>query len=399
MILREIIVFTPVYVTVFWAIVFFTNRYSANKPRYMLGVFMAIAAVLYSSHAAFFLGFKELYLKTDSLYLISSLSVYPLYYIYVRLLTSDTTLKKQYLIHFIPAIILGIALLITEFMSTPEDDLAYFQSVLIHNKWPLPGASLLVFTMSALFFASRVIFGLQALVYLLLAYRLTKKYNHRIANFYSNLEGRELVWVKLLTMTFLITSMLSIVVNIMGRGRFLEHDWLLAFPSLIFSTMLFIIGLQGSKQNFTVKGLEEDEVEVENKEIDISRVDNKDRIQLRNERLKKELLGLFEEEKIYLNPELKITDVCVMLRTNRTYLSGFINREFGLSFNDLINKHRVQQAVSVLKNNSNLPPLNDMAIHAGFGSVSSFTRAFKNHTGINVSQYKKDGTAAPGEGT
>lgn len=405
MILREIIVFTPIYVSLFWSIVFLANRYSDNKPRYFLGIFMATVAVLYASHACFFLGFKELYLKIDSLYLISGLSVYPLYYLYVRLLTSDTEFKKQYLIHFLPAVILGFALLLTGILSNTDESSAYYQNVLIQNRWPGTDSSPLVKTMSALFFTSRLVFGIQTFVYLLLGYHLAKKYNHRIANFYSNLEGRELVWVKLLTLTFLITSVASTVVNVLGRGWFIKHNWLLLFPSLVFSSMLFIIGLQGSKQNFTVKGLEEDEEFEEVEEVvgnfvgekeNVYRcTDKKSSTQLRHERLKKELLELLEEEKIYLNPELKITEVCRMLHTNRTYLSGLINREFRVSFNELINKHRAQQAVWLLKTDNNHLSISDIATESGFGSVSSFTRVFKNHTGITVSRFKQDQAALP----
>lgn len=392
MILKEIIVFTPIYISLFWSIVFFANPYSANKPRYMLGVFMAIVVLLYASHAIFFLGYKNLYLKIDSLYLFTSLSVYPLYYIYVRLLTSDTNLKKHYFIHFVPALILGLTLLFIGILSNKTDNLVYYQSVLMNNKWPEAEASYLLNIRSALFFTSRFAFGIQAFVYLLLGYQLAKKYNHRIANFYSNLEGRELVWVKLLTMTFLITTVVSIVVNVLGRGCFIQHNWLLAIPSIIFSSILFIIGLQGSKQNFTVKKIEEEDINIEenDKEVDNGSGDNKSRTQLRNERLKVELEALLEIEKIYLNPELKITDVCCMLLTNRTYLSGFINQEFGLSFNELINRYRTLQAISLMKNDSQNLTLNDIAIASGFGSISSFTRAFKNYTGINVTQYKND---------
>lgn len=394
MILEKIIVFTPIYVSIFWAIVFFANRYSANKPRYFLGVFMAITAILYTCHALFFLGFTSLYLKTDSLYLFSSLSVFPLYYIYVRLLTSDTTLKKQHLIHFLPAIILGFSLLVSGLVSAPEDSLAYYQSVLIQNTWPAPDASQSVKVMSALFFTSRIVFGIQTFTYSLLGYRLAKKYNCRMANFYSNLEGRELVWIKLLSITFIITAVASILANVTGRGIFVHQNWLLAIPSIVFSSLLFIIGLQGNKQNFTVKELEADkENELEtilNKKANTNYNTNLlNRTQQRNDTLKKEVLKLLEGKKIYLNPDLKITEMCKILGTNRTYLSGFINQEFGLSFNELINSHRVQQALSILKTNNNDLTLNDIAIASGFGSVSTLRRVFKNHTGTTVSHYKQ----------
>lgn len=42
---------------------------------------------------------------------------------------------------------------------------------------------------------------------------------------------------------------------------------------------------------------------------------------------------LFEEEKIYLNPKLKLSDVARMVGTNRTYLSRFFRRALSLHTN------------------------------------------------------------------
>ncbi|MFW6290595.1 MAG: helix-turn-helix domain-containing protein, partial [Mariniphaga sp.] len=116
----------------------------------------------------------------------------------------------------------------------------------------------------------------------------------------------------------------------------------------------------------------------------------------RNEKLKKGLLNLLENEKIYLAPELKITELCRELNTNRTYLSNVINNDFQLSFNDLINKYRVDYAVSLIgKDISNPLSLQELADASGFGSLSSFNRAFRKHTGTTVGNYISKNFAAP----
>ncbi|MDR1003490.1 MAG: hypothetical protein LBL97_00560 [Prevotellaceae bacterium] len=50
-----------------------------------------------------------------------------------------------------------------------------------------------------------------------------------------------------------------------------------------------------------------------------------------------------EKQKPYLNPNLCITDLLPDLCTNRTYLSNFINREYHMSFNALINNYRLRE--------------------------------------------------------
>lgn len=61
--------------------------------------------------------------------------------------------------------------------------------------------------------------------------------------------------------------------------------------------------------------------------------------QLERQRVEKYL----ENEKPYLNPEFKITDMAKDLFSNRTYISAFINREYGMNFNRFINNYRLKE--------------------------------------------------------
>jgi AraC-like DNA-binding protein len=210
---------------------------------------------------------------------------------------------------------------------------------------------------------------------------LVKKYNRRVVNFYSNTEGRELKWVQLLSASFLITSVLSSVVNLMGRGKFLENNLLLLFPSLLFSSLFFLIGYLGNRQDFTIRSFDDDEKEKDDEWSDQSA--------LQDEKLKTRLMILMEKKKRFLDPELKITDLCSDLNTNRTYISNVINKDFGVNFNDLVNGYRVEYAVDLIKNNRDEEfSLQSIAFESGFGSFSSFTRAFKKNTGTTVAMFK-----------
>ncbi len=381
--LREIIILTPMNVSAFWAVVFFSNRFNENRARYWLGSFMLVTALLYACHAVFFHDYRELYLKIDSLYLLSGLLVYPMYYIYIRLLTCDVTLKWSYLLHFIPAIIFSLALLVTGQLLTVQEEHRYYDNVLIRNQFPEEGASVNLTIMAVVFFMSRLVFGLQTLIYLFLGYRLVQKYNQRIANFYSNLEGRELIWVKLLIISFLVTAIISFIVNIIGRGVFMNNIVLLSVPAVLFSLLLFLIGIQGNKQDFNISTFNEDEKQEINCE--------KNGLVSRNEKLKQSLLYLLDNEKIFLEPELKITELCRELNTNRTYLSNVINNDLQLSFNDLINKYRIEYAITLInKDIDNQSSFQELADASGFGSLSSFNRAFKKITGTTVGGYIND---------
>lgn len=379
--IRDVVILTPVYVAFFWALTFLLQKFSTNRARYWLGLFMAVVTVLYTCHALFFYKLQEVYLDLDFLYLLAGLLVYPMYYIYIRLLTCDVHLKRAYLLHFVPAIVLGIALFAAHQSATMAERELYYDNVLVRNKWVNSDDTSGFMFLAFVFYSSRIVFGIQALGYLCLGYYLVRKYNGRIANFYSNTEGRELRWVNLLTVSFLATSILSSVANLVGRGVFLDHTAWLAFPSLMFSTLFFVIGLLGNRQNFTIGSFNEDKRDDE--EIN-------DPLPVQNEKLKSELIYLLQDKKRFLDPDLKITDLCRELNTNRTYLSNLINREFHLNFNDLINRYRVEYSISLMKNNRNRnDSLLAIATEAGFGSVSSFYRAFRKNKGMSASVFKE----------
>src|SRR5690606_36735417 len=91
--------------------------------------------------------------------------------------------------------------------------------------------------------------------------------------------------------------------------------------------------------------------------------------------LKEEFERFMHEEKPYLNPELKITDLVAELRVNRTYLSAFINAEYHMNFSCLINFYRIK-AYDELRNDATKKHLTNQELIelVGFKSYRSFLR-------------------------
>jgi AraC-like DNA-binding protein len=376
--LQDIIRLTPFFVTLFWGLVFLLNPAKENRARYGLGIFMLTASVIYFSHAVFFKHEYGFYLKIDGLYILADLLVYPMYYLYIRLLTKDVHFKKSYFFHFLPAIVLAGAFEIVHLMASSALREAYLNGVLLNHHWPETGTTLLQI-LAGLYFFSRIVFGIQALTYLILSLKLIKKHQWRIANFYSNLQGKKLAWLQLLTYTLILTAVASFYANLMGR-QFFENHHLLLYPSLIFSILLFTMGILGNKQNQTIADIVKDENEETKvyEELDNHKV------------LKEKLLTLMEKKKPYLDAHLRITDVSLRLFTNRTYLSNLINDEFSMNFNDFVNRYRVQHARELMDKDSTLSySLNYFSENSGFGSVSSFLRAFKQVEGITAGTYHR----------
>lgn len=377
-----IIVATPVYITLFWAIVFLTGNIMRKRAKLALSVFMLTAATLYTCHAIYFLNLQEIYLTVDAIYLFTSLSVYPLYYWYVKLLTVEKHIEVYNLLHLVPALVLAVLLELFHIIATPEEQMQYYSEVLIENNWQWLTSSGNIAWLARIFFTSRIVFLIQVVYCLILGYKLANTHNKRIEDFYSNMENRRLVWVKLLNISFFVFSIASITFNILGRGIFLSNESSLIIPSVIFSSLLFLVGLQGNKQNDTIR-----EMETESDSF----MPNEALSAKSSALLKARLEELMIKDRVYLVSDLKITTLCKMLNTNRTYVSNLINEETGNNFNNYVNRFRIEHAKELMnQRGGSLLVMDFIAQESGFGSTSSFIRAFKSFTGITPGKYLQD---------
>jgi YesN/AraC family two-component response regulator len=97
---------------------------------------------------------------------------------------------------------------------------------------------------------------------------------------------------------------------------------------------------------------------------------------------KTKILKLMQDEKLYLQPELNLSDIANRLKTNISVLSGVVNNAFGKNFNDFVNEYRVKefQERIQLPENKNITLLG-IAFDCGFNSKATFNRSFKKFTG------------------
>lgn len=111
------------------------------------------------------------------------------------------------------------------------------------------------------------------------------------------------------------------------------------------------------------------------------------------------LTRLMEIECAYREPTLSIRDLAARADVSEHKLRALINRTMGHSnFRAFLNGYRIRDAVSALKD----PARNDVAIltiamDAGFGSLSSFNRAFRRETGVSPSDMRAQAQKTPSE--
>lgn len=95
-------------------------------------------------------------------------------------------------------------------------------------------------------------------------------------------------------------------------------------------------------------------------------------------------------EKPYLNPSLSIRSFSEEIKMNSRDISVLINQNLKQYFFDFINEYRVKEAMKILKNPSKKEfTVLEILYEVGFNSKSSFNTAFKKHTGLTPTQFRK----------
>lgn len=96
----------------------------------------------------------------------------------------------------------------------------------------------------------------------------------------------------------------------------------------------------------------------------------------------------FEEDRIYLNPKLRLSDLAARIGTNRTYMSQYFNHTCEQSFYEYVNNYRVRHSMVLLSDTDYT--LEIIAEMSGFNSLSTFRRAFILQNGCSPQQYRSE---------
>ena len=363
----------PMFACGFWAILIGCTLYfdGRNRGYLMLLLFMVMATLLYAGHCAFLNHFYSDMPVLDSLYSFANLAVYPLFYIYIVSITSPESQLRHTWLYFIPSAVIGIMVSAIYIMMPPQE-LDSFVRIISYNEDFGSGTGLCKM-MGYTRLAAKAVFAIEVVAVLIAGSLKITAYNKSIEAYYADTEGKKLTAFQWYMYLFTACSLASIIFNFIGRSRFDSSAWMMAIPSLLFSSLLFGLGFIGFRQSFTIDHFEQEESadEIIPESASASKQE-------------KPLIERIEEvvtkRQLYLRHNLKISDVAAELCTNRLYVSTAINEEMGISFSDYINRKRVNYAIHLMSVNPQLT-IYEIADLSGFSSDKSFYRNFKNITG------------------
>jgi len=285
--LRIILLLSPIFVTLFWALTLSGNNKNNSTPRRFLGYFMLFPLIIYISHFFYFAPLPDFYPYFDVLLQYASLLVFPIYFIYFRLLTVDKVFSlrahARYLtIPTILFVIYGGAVLLTpsiEYRAWLFDDKAFASSNNI---------KLLVIIRSII----RITYLTQVVLSVIGNHLLIRKYAAKAEEFYSDIQDGRYNNANMLNYTIIFMSIAAFVFTALGRDYLMSQNWMLYLGWTVFSVMLYIIGYMGITQkaiNPTFDLVVEPDMTVlESGTLNVAQ-----------KKLLKKILELFDEKKIF----------------------------------------------------------------------------------------------------
>lgn len=373
--MKQILLLTPIYVTFFWAITLNSGSQKYHNPRSFLGKFMIFAFVVYLSHFFYFSPLPTIYAFIDPFYQYASLLVFPLYYIYFRLLTIDNEFSLKSHFKFLAAPTLLFVLYSIGVLFTNYDD---FKLWLFNRNLDINSSGIRY--LKVIHLLIRITFLIQVVAVLVGNSLLIRKYGQKAKQYYSDIEDSSTNKVRILNFSMVVTALASLIIAALGRSFFIDEIVAITIASVIFSSMLFVIGWLGDRQKSLNPSYEKMILEHNFcEEPDLTKV-------VQNE-LTNKILYLFRDKKIYLNSALTIQNIAQAVGTNRTYVSTVINQHFDQNFCTFVNSFRIDELTAVVKQHPEYTNL-ELAESCGFGSIDSMKRAIAAKTGLTFQEWR-----------
>lgn len=201
------------------------------------------------------------------------------------------------------------------------------------------------------------------------SFKLKRRYNRMIVENYSNMEYIHIRWLNGVIL-FLIVTLAAWILSCLYSSWIVDtiYQWLLI---VLWSVILYYSQRQKSVM------IPSSDAAVEPEGEDLSLFD-----------FRRELERLMNEEQVWRNPQITLSELAAQVGTNRTYLSNYLNNTLQLSFYEYINEHRIEHATRLLCKPDSHLTMAEIAEASGFNSLSTFRRVFQRKHGCSFADYR-----------
>lgn len=292
----------------------------------------------------------------------------PITYFYFKSITDAAwSFSKKQLLHFLPFIIFVVIIPLIAYKVLNDRQIDYgMLSVFDHREKIV---STIQWTYSIVFILQFVHLG----YFLFKNLKIVNYYSKRLTSEYSNIDVK-INWLKYFNIALIIILIFSVIFLyiLLVTDIYRRHlDYIYVIPiGLLFNFISFKFmrtEWRPIENNSKYEGSSLNQDEIPDYIIKLNR--------------------LMENEKVYLNNVIRLSDLSEMMTINKHHLSQIINQHYGLSFYDFINQFRVNEAKYIIIKHPEYT-LHQVAFDSGFNNKTSFVNAFKKFEKVPPSKFR-----------
>jgi len=362
------------FTALLYAVLFWIRGYKEERlPDTLMGFIMFFLGMEIQDYTFGFAGINVLWEELNGFPRYFHIAFAPTIYFYLKALTNrDFKLDKKMAWHYLPYAIyffsnLAVFLMGSEVVNKVEK---------FRYAYNINGLEYLLIWIS---------YG----IYFYLSLKLYKGYRTWLVNFYSETDSIGLIWVRNFIYLIIAGEVFRLIWHlidlVLGDLPF-EQDW---WWHLFTVGIIVYVAIRAYYQHTEIR-LQYHPQEESAQSVDPITSQNPSNPSANPEWtiLKSQILVLFEQDKIFLDPNLSLGDLALRLKTNTSVLSAAINQGFDKNFNDFVNQYRIDEFLRKIKDpqNSHLTLL-AVALDSGFNSKSTFNRAFKKMMGTSPREF------------
>ncbi|MEM6343714.1 MAG: helix-turn-helix domain-containing protein [Bacteroidota bacterium] len=214
------------------------------------------------------------------------------------------------------------------------------------------------------------------------------QYRKQLTAHYSTIPKQNIWWLQFFIYALIVISLIWLLSFLEGMLGY-DPDFTFAIVALGLSFLLFGLGYTMILGSASFQSIPTDDLSP-NPEPKSKQLSKK------TDKYHKDLLELMQQEKLFLNSDLQLRDLCQSLDISASYLSQIINEKEGKSFFDFVNYYRVatvkQRLISPEYEHYSIMGI---ALECGFNTKSTFYSVFKQFVGMTPSAYQKKHKMSP----
>ena len=196
-------------------------------------------------------------------------------------------------------------------------------------------------------------------------------YRLRCEDYYSTLENSAMLWIDIYLISMIIIGLSYFYLCFSSHPtRLFTQQWLI-LGLLVYNTLQIVCRAKPWQET------NDTDEEVLPAEEDTHLTESRAKLE-----------AWMEAEKPYLNKDFCLVQLMEVLPMNRTYLSKFINTEYGCTFYQFVTNYRIEEAKRLMKECPDMK-LQDVADRSGFSSATVFGRIFRRETGLTPTEWSE----------